>query len=147
MKFVVVEIAGKQYLVQEGDIIETEKLPAQAGDKMTFPQVLLFWNEKKLSLGQPYLEGFNVAGSIIEETKGPKVIAYKFKRRKTYRRKVGHRQITFKVKVDKIVGPSKAKKAAPKKEAALEKKKPKEKTAVLTGKKKTEKKKLSGSGN
>ena len=131
MKLAVAEIAGKQYLVREGEIIKTDRLKAQPGDKVTFPRVLLLWNGKNLSLGQPYLEGYSIEGAVLEEGKGPKIVVYKYKRRKGYRRKTGHRQRFFTVKVDKIVGPSRAEKAAPEKEEATEKKiAPKKKAAV-----------------
>jgi hypothetical protein len=74
-------------------------------------KVLLFWNGTELALGRPYLEGYAVNGELIASGRGPKVIAFKYKRRKDYHRKVGHRQSVFTVKVKEIVFPGKT--AAP----------------------------------
>ncbi len=119
MKFAVVEIAGKQFLVREGDVIETPKLDGKAGDKMVFSQVLLSWDGKKLALGKPTVKELVVEGLIVEEGKGPKITSYKFKRRKGYHRKKGHRQDVFKVEIKKIAKSSKEtskEKEPPKKE-------------------------------
>lgn len=106
MKLAVIEIAGKQYLVKKGEIIETEKLDARMGEKLSLPRVLLTWDGKKLELGQPYLKGFTAEVEVLSKAKGPKVIAFKYKRRKDSSRKVGHRQIVFKVKFDSVSAPA-----------------------------------------
>ena len=92
MNFAVVEIAGKQFLIRKNDVIETPKIPGSAEKKATFPSVLLYWNGKKVAVGRPYLEGFSVEGKILESGRSPKVVVYKFKRRKDSHRKIGHRQ-------------------------------------------------------
>ncbi len=145
MKFAVVEIAGKQFLVREGDVIETPKLDGKVGDKMVFSQVLLSWDGKKLALGKPTVKGLVVEGSIVEEGRGPKITAYKYKRRKGYHRKKGHRQDVFKVEIKKIAKSSKDKEP-PKKEKptaapkAAARKKPADKKAPARKKPETAKK-------
>jgi large subunit ribosomal protein L21 len=152
MNMAVVEIAGKQYLVEPGNIIQTERLKGAEGDKMTFKRVLLYWDGKEMKLGRPCLEGFTVEGKLLGEKKGPKVIAYKYKRRKDYHRKVGHRQWITSVEVEKISGPGVAEpeakvekpkaakpkvKAAPAKEKAIAKPKKKPAAPAAKAKKKT----------
>ena len=107
MNLAVIEVTGKQYLVREGDIIETDRLPVSTGEAVSLDKVLLFWNGTELALGRPYLEGYAVNGELIAAGRGPKVIAFKYKRRKDYHRKVGHRQSVFTVKVKEIVFPGK----------------------------------------
>ena len=125
MNFAVVEIAGKQFLVQENEIIETPKLSGAVGDKVSFPQVLLYWNGEKASIGRPILEGFSVEGKIVKFDKYEKIVVFKFKRRKDSHRKRGHRQDFCAVAIEKIIIPGKA--AAPKEKeprAEVKKKKP-----------------------
>ena len=122
MKLAVIEVAGKQYLVKKGETIETEKLEAQVGEKLSLPRVLMTWDGKKLELGRPYLEDYSAEVEVLAKGKGPKVIVFKYKRRKDYRRKVGHRQIVFQVKFNTVSAPSPAEKEP--EEAAETKKKP-----------------------
>ncbi len=122
MNFAVVEIAGKQFLTRKGDVIETPKIPGAAGKKVTFESVLLHWDGKKVSVGRPALKGFAVEGRILEFDRTPKVLVYKFKRRKDYHRKQGHRQDFVRVEIEKIVTPGKP--AAEKEKPAAEKKSP-----------------------
>ncbi len=130
MNFAVVEIAGKQYLVQEKEIVETQKIPGEKDEKVTFPRVLLYWDGNKLAVGRPYLEGFSVEGIIREKKRGPKLIVYKYKRRKNSSKKIGHRQDLCEVEIEKInTGRSKAKAAATKTEKS---KSPERKTPAAT---------------
>ncbi len=125
MNFAVVEIAGKQFLVQENEIIETPKLSGAVGDKVSFPRVLLYWDGEKALIGRPILEGFSVEGKIVKFDKYDKIVVFKFKRRKDSHRKKGHRQDFCAVAIEKITIPGKA--AAPKKaekSAEAKKKKP-----------------------
>ena len=101
----VVEIGKKQYLVEKGDNLEVQRLKGQK-DKITFDKVLLLSDGKKVKIGTPYLEGARVEAQILEEKKGKKIIVYKFKRRKKYRRKQGHRQIYTAIKITRIVASS-----------------------------------------
>ena len=111
--YAIIETGGKQYRVQEGDIIVIEKLDAEVGDKVTFENVLVMGEGVDLEVGTPYVEA-NVYGEVLENGKGKKVIVYKYKAKKDYRRKQGHRQPFTKVEITGI-GADKAK-AAPKKE-------------------------------
>lgn len=113
--YAVIETGGKQYRVQEGDVITVEKLNAEAGDKVTFDKVLLMSDEKDVKVGTPYLDAA-VSGSVVENGKGKKVIIFKYKAKKDYRKKQGHRQPYTMVKIDSLGG--KAQKAAPAKKAA-----------------------------
>ncbi|MDP8215305.1 MAG: 50S ribosomal protein L21 [Candidatus Euphemobacter frigidus] len=105
MNFAVVKIAGKQYLIQKNDNIETPRLPGQVGDEVTFTQVLLYWDGKNILLGHPHLDGYAVKGRILEFGRGPKLIVYKYKRRKDSHRKMGHRQDLCRVEIRQIVTP------------------------------------------
>lgn len=113
--YAVIETGGKQYRVQEGDVITVEKLNAEAGDKVTFDKVLLMSDGKDVKVGTPYLDAA-VSGSVVENGKGKKVIIFKYKAKKDYRKKQGHRQPYTMVKIDSLGG--KAQKAAPAKKAA-----------------------------
>lgn len=98
----VVEISKKQYLVEKGDILEVQRLKDKEG-KIVFDKVLLLANDKKVKIGTPYLEKAKVEAEIIEEKKAKKIIVYKVKRRKKYRRKQGHRQIYTTIKITRII--------------------------------------------
>ena len=90
--YAVIETGGKQYRVQEGDIITVEKLNVEAGEKVVFDKVLVLAGEGDLKVGAPYVEGAAVAGEVVENGKGKKVIIFKYKAKKDYRKKQGHRQ-------------------------------------------------------
>lgn len=115
--YAVIETGGKQYRVQEGDVITVEKLNAEAGDKVTFDKVLLMSDGKEVKVGTPYLDAA-VTGSVVENGRGQKVIIFKYKAKKDYRKKQGHRQPYTMVQIDALGGEAKAPKAAaPKNEA------------------------------
>ncbi len=109
--YAVIETGGKQYRVQEGDVITVEKLNAQPGEKVTFDKVLLMSDGKEVKVGTPYVDA-SVSGSVVESGKGKKVIIFKYKAKKDYRKKQGHRQPYTTVQIDALGG--EAKKAAPK---------------------------------
>ncbi len=100
--YAIIETGGKQYRVQEGDTLFVEKLEVTAGDTINFDKVLVVSNEGKLSVGAPFVEGAKVEASVVEQGKGPKVIIFKYKAKKDYRKKQGHRQPYTKVKIEKI---------------------------------------------
>lgn len=100
--FAVIKTGGKQYKVAKGDIIDIEKLELNDGDKVEFPEVLLIEDGDKVEVGTPFLEKAKVSGTLVKQTKGDKVIAFKKKRRKAYSRKVGHRQSISVVKIEEI---------------------------------------------
>jgi len=108
--YAVIEAGGKQYRVQEGDVITVEKIKAEVGEAVTF-NTLLISAEGEVKVGAPYLNEV-VTGTVVEHGKGQKVIIFKYKAKKDYRKKQGHRQPYTMVKIESLGG------AAPKKEEA-----------------------------
>jgi len=102
--YAVVAAGGKQYKVEEGDILRIEKVSGNIGDALTFDKVLLISDGDNLTIGQPMVEKALVNAQIVEQSKSKKIIVFKYKRRKRYRRKQGHRQFYTAVKIDSIVG-------------------------------------------
>ncbi|NNL42772.1 MAG: 50S ribosomal protein L21 [Desulfobacterales bacterium] len=100
--YAIVDSGGKQYKVEEGDILKVEKLSGEVGDKISFDKILMFSDGKKVNIGTPLLEDVTVNGHIVEQGKTKKIIVFKYKRRKRYRRKQGHRQQFTAVKIDRI---------------------------------------------
>lgn len=90
--YAVVETGGKQYRVAAGEKLEVEKLSVDAGQTVTLDKVLMLSNDGTVQIGSPTLEGASVEATVVEHYKGDKVVAFKFKRRKGYRKKKGHRQ-------------------------------------------------------
>ena len=91
--FAVIKTGGKQYRVQQGDQLRVEKLPGSVGDTITFDEILLVAGEgAALQIGTPNLAGAKVEAKIVAQDRAKKIIVFKFKRRKNYRRKAGHRQ-------------------------------------------------------
>lgn len=100
--YAIIETGGKQYKVQEGDAIYVEKLEAGDGEVVKFDQVLLVSKDDKVVAGTPTVSGAVVSGKVEKQGKGRKVIVYKYKAKKNYRRKQGHRQPYTKVVIEKI---------------------------------------------
>jgi len=100
--YAIIETGGKQYKVQEGDIITVEKLAVDTGTAYTFDRVLSVADGEKISFGVPYVAGASVAASVLGDGKGKKVVVYKFKSKKNYHRKKGHRQPFTRLKIDSI---------------------------------------------
>ncbi|HEY8341690.1 MAG TPA: 50S ribosomal protein L21 [Calditerricola sp.] len=100
--YAIIETGGKQYKVQEGDVILVEKLDAQAGETVTFDRVLLVAKEGEVKAGTPTVSGATVVGNVLEHGKGRKIIVFKYKPKKNYHRKQGHRQPYTKVRIEKI---------------------------------------------
>lgn len=100
--YAVIETGGKQYKVQEGDVIFVEKLDVAEGDAVTFDKVLVVGKEKSISAGAPYVKGASVEAKVVKQGKNPKIYVYKFKAKKNYRRKTGHRQPYTKVEIGAI---------------------------------------------
>ena len=98
----IIETGGKQYKVAEGDTLLIEKLPVEAGDTVTFDKVLAVLDGDKATFGAPVVEGAKVTASVVKNGKGKKVIVFKYKPKKGYRRKQGHRQPYTKVTIGKI---------------------------------------------
>ncbi len=102
--YAVINSGGKQYRVQPGQTVRLEKLPGDVGSPISFDRILLYSNGENLKIGQPVLEGVKVNGRIVEQDKAKKIIVFKYKRRKRYHRKQGHRQFYTAVKIDSIEG-------------------------------------------
>jgi large subunit ribosomal protein L21 len=100
--YAIFESGGKQYKVAAGDVLRVEKIKGEAGSKVEINQVLAVNNDKELRTGTPYLDAATVNATILGSGKGEKVIIFKFKAKKDYRRKQGHRQPYTKVRIDKI---------------------------------------------
>ena len=100
--YAVVESGGKQYRVQEGEILRVEKIPGDIGSPVTFEKVLIFSDGENVSIGNPVLESVAVRGHIVEQGKAKKIIVFKYKKRKRNRRKQGHRQQYTAVQIDSI---------------------------------------------
>jgi len=101
--YAIVDIAGQQFRVEQGKKIFVHRLQVEAGASVTFDKVLLTDNEKKVSVGAPYVDGALVKATIFEHLKGEKVIVFKKKRRKGYQKKNGHRQCLTQIHIDEIV--------------------------------------------
>jgi len=121
--YAVVNTGGKQYKVQQGEILRIEKIPGDVGSPVTFDRVMMFSDGETVSIGQPVLDNVAVEGHIVAQGKAKKILVFKYKRRKRYRRKQGHRQEFTAVQIDSIQGAGSSAKAsatsekAPKKEA------------------------------
>jgi large subunit ribosomal protein L21 len=100
--YAVVNSGGKQYKVQQGQVLRIEKIPGDVGNPVTFERVLMFSDGENVSIGQPALKDIAVEGHIVEQGKAKKIIVFKYKRRKRYRRKKGHRQDFTAVRIDGI---------------------------------------------
>ena len=100
--YAVVNTGGKQYKVRQGDILRVEKIPGEVGSPVSFDRILMFSDGENVKIGQPALNDIAVKGHIVEQGKAKKVIVFKYKRRKRYRRKLGHRQRYTAVKIDSI---------------------------------------------
>ncbi len=98
--YAVVSTGGKQYKVRRGDVVRVEKLPGDVGDAVTFDQVLLFNDGESVTIGQPLVEDMAVQGQIVEQGRAKKILVFKYKRRKRFRRMQGHRQSYTAVRID-----------------------------------------------
>ncbi len=90
--YAIVETGGKQYRAEEGKIIRVEKLTAVKGETIKFDRVLMLNSGEEMQIGKPYLEDLKVEGKVVGSGRGKKITVFKFKRKKNYRRKQGHRQ-------------------------------------------------------
>lgn len=100
--YAIIETGGKQYKVQEGDVLFIEKLEAGDGESVTFDRVLAVSQENGLTIGAPVLSGATVTAKVEKHGKGQKVVVYKYKPKKNYHKKQGHRQPYTKVTIEKI---------------------------------------------
>lgn len=140
--YAIVQIGGHQYRVAEGDILFVDRQPQNAGDKFSIDRVLMINDGNgSLNIGSPVVEGASIEATILEHVKADKVIVFKKKRRKGYRKKNGHRQPMSQIKIESIAaaGVKKAKKEEPKKAApkkAVKEEAPKKETSKETAKQK-----------
>ena len=104
--YAIIESCGRQYKVTEGDVVFFEKLDAEEGKKVSFDNVVLFSDGKKVQVGNPYVKGIKVEGKVVAHGKGKKIIVYKMKPKANYRRKYGHRQPYTKVEITSIKLPT-----------------------------------------
>ena len=121
--YAIIETGGKQYRVQNGDQIVVEELGVEAGETVVFDKVLVVGEGEGVKVGAPYVEGTTVEGKVVENGKGKKVIIFKYKAKKDYRKKQGHRQPYTLVEITAIGGA----KAAP----AAKVEEPKQEEAVV----------------
>lgn len=139
--FAVIRTGGKQYRVQEGDILEVEKLQKKEGQKVVFKEVLLVEDGDSVLLGTPLVDKAQVKAEVVENFKDEKIIIFKKKRRKQYRRTAGHRQELTRVKIEQIIAEAKAPIEKPKVKEKEEKKIPKKPKAKKPKASKTPEKK------
>ena len=102
MTYAIFETGGKQYRVKEGDVVFIEKLPLEANETVTFGNVLAVTTEDEAKIGTPYIEGASVEAGVVKSGKSKKIIVFKMRKRKGYRRKQGHRQPYTKVQIESI---------------------------------------------
>ena len=100
--YAIVEAGGKQYPVEEGRYIDMELLDAEKDSKVTFDKIVMLVNGKKSKVGQPYVSGASVEGTVVKHDKAKKIIVFKQRPKKGYRKKQGHRQQFTRVMINKI---------------------------------------------
>jgi large subunit ribosomal protein L21 len=100
--YAVIQTGGKQYRVSEGDVVTVELLPQAEGETVTLDQVLAVSNGEQITVGKPTVSGASVTATIVKHFRGPKVINFKKKRRKGYKRKIGHRQELTEIQITKV---------------------------------------------
>jgi large subunit ribosomal protein L21 len=101
--FAIVHTGGKQYRVAPGDVFRVERLPGERGDEVLLDQVLLVADGDAIQVGQPLVAGAQVVGEILRQGKAKKILVFKKKRRKKYRRRQGHRQLYTALQVKEII--------------------------------------------
>ena len=102
MKYAIVEHSGKQYLAQEGSLIEVDRMSLEVGKPIVFKDVLLVSDGKKVEVGAPFVKGASVKGKVQGHPKGKKITVFKFKPKQRYRRTQGHRQLLTHVAIESI---------------------------------------------
>lgn len=100
--YAVIKTGGQQYRVCEGDVLAVEKIDSAVGKSVIFDEVLMLANDEKTAIGTPFVVGVSVEANIIDHLRAKKIMVIKFKRRKNYMRRQGHRQNLTKIKITKI---------------------------------------------
>jgi large subunit ribosomal protein L21 len=103
VSFAIIRTGGKQHRVQPGQMIEVEKLPVEAGQKVELTEVLLISNDDGLQHGTPLVDGAKVVARVVRQGRGPKIIVFKYKPKTRYRKKTGHRQSITCLAIEQIV--------------------------------------------
>jgi len=98
----VIKVGGKQYLVKEKEKIKVEKLKEKEGEKISLNEVLLLIDDQKVEIGQPFLPQVSIQAKVLKHGRGKKIVVFKYKRRKGYRKKQGHRQPFTEIIIEKI---------------------------------------------
>jgi len=124
LPYAVVQTGGKQYRVQQGDILDVEWLDAEVGSSVYLEDVRLISGGDDIIVGMPKIEGAAVKAQVIEQVRGTKIVVFKYKAKTRYRRKSGHRQRYSRLKVDAIVLPGATEKAAPEPRRKVSKEEP-----------------------
>ena len=136
--YAIIEACGKQYKVAEGDVVFFEKLDAEEGKKVKFDNVILLSDDGKVEVGNPYVKGAKVEGKVVSHGKAKKILVYKYKAKKNYRRTQGHRQPYTKVEITAVKAAAEKKATEKTEEAKAEVVEKKEtKTTTRTTAKKT----------
>lgn len=102
--YAIIETGGKQYRVEEGNVLKVEKLNAAEGETVELDRVLALKKDDQLTVGAPWVAGVKVLAQVLEHGRGKKIIVFKYKPKKNYRRKQGHRQSFTKLRIEKIEG-------------------------------------------
>lgn len=100
--YALIETGGKQYRVEKDQVLSIEKLPIEEGETVTFEKVLLVSKDDDVKVGKPYIEGAKVTGKVLKHGRGKKIIVFKYKPKKNYKRKKGHRQPFTQVVIENI---------------------------------------------
>ena len=129
MKYAIVESGGKQYIAREGEEIEVDRLPLEVGKAVTFKEVMLFADNGNVKVGNPYVKGVTIKGTVVAEIKAPKIIVFKYIPKERYRKKQGHRQRYSRVLIDSITTRAPRKKAEEAEEKETKTAKPKKPAA------------------
>ena len=101
--YAIIQTGGKQYRVSPGDVLRVERLPGERGDEVVLDQVLLVTDGDNVQIGQPLVPHASVRTQIVQQGKGKKILVYKKKRRKNYRRRQGHRQLFTALQISEII--------------------------------------------
>ena len=101
--YAIIQTGGKQYRVSPGDVLRVERLPGERGEEVVLDQVLMVNDDQELKVGQPLVENASVRSQILRQGKAKKILVYKKKRRKNYRRKQGHRQLYTALQIQEIL--------------------------------------------
>ena len=102
--YAIIEVGGKQYRVQKDDVIDIERQERQENKSIILNRVLLIGGKEDIKVGQPYIKGAKVTATLLKNIKAPKVISYKYLKRKSSHRQIGHRQLLSKLKINEIAG-------------------------------------------